>query len=88
MRINDTTVNVHASGLADGSYRLVADMAKFNFGDQSTAVVLWLRISHELYPEGLEYELFCAAEGNDTRAARLLQSLPWRRLTDEENEVK
>ena len=45
---------------------------------------LWLRISHELYPEGLEYELFCAAATNDTRAARLLQSLPWRRLTDED----
>lgn len=45
---------------------------------------LWLRISHELYPEGLEYELFCAAATNDTRAARLLQSLPWRRLSDEE----
>lgn len=45
---------------------------------------LWLRISHELYPEGLEYELFCAAATNDTRAARLLQSLPWRRLADDD----
>lgn len=45
---------------------------------------LWLRISHELYPEGLEYELFCAAATNDTRAARLLQSLPWRRLSDDD----
>ena len=45
---------------------------------------LWLRISHELYPEGLEYELYCAAATNDTRAARLLQSLPWRRLTDDD----
>ena len=47
---------------------------------------LWLRISHELYPEGLEYELYCAAATNDTRASRLLQSLPWRRLTDEDCE--
>ena len=45
---------------------------------------LWLRISHELYPEGLEYELYCAAQTNDTRAARLMQSLPWRRLTEED----
>ena len=44
---------------------------------------LWLRISHELYPEGLEYELYCAAQTNDTRAARLMQSLPWRRLSEE-----
>lgn len=40
VRINDTTVNVHASGLADGSYRLVADRAKFNSGSQYTAVAL------------------------------------------------
>ena len=45
---------------------------------------LWLRISHELYPEGLEYELYCAARTNDLRAARLMRSLPWRRLTEEE----
>lgn len=45
---------------------------------------LWLRISHELYPEGLEYELFCAAATNDVRAARLLQSLPWRRLSEDD----
>ena len=45
---------------------------------------LWLRISHELYPEGLEYELFCAAATNDVRAARLLRSLPWRRLKDDD----
>ena len=45
---------------------------------------LWLRISHELYPEGLEYELFSAAATNDTRAARMLRSLPWRRLTDDD----
>ena len=41
---------------------------------------LWLRISHELYPEGLEYDLMRRAETNDTRAARLLDALPWRRL--------
>ena len=41
---------------------------------------LWLRISHELYPEGLEYDLMRRAETNDTRAARLLGALPWRRL--------
>lgn len=45
---------------------------------------LWLRISHELYPESLEYGLSRLAATNDTRAARLLGSLPWRRLTDEE----
>ena len=52
----------------------------------SVEEALWLRISHELYPEGLEYELYCAAATNDTRAARLLQSLPWRRLSDEDCE--
>lgn len=41
---------------------------------------LWLRISHELYPEGLEYDLMRRAETNDTRAVRLLDALPWRRL--------
>lgn len=41
---------------------------------------LWLRISHELYPEGLEYDLMRLVETNDTRAARLLDSLTWRRL--------
>ena len=50
----------------------------------SVEEALWLRISHELYPEGLEYELYCAAATNDVRAARLMQSLPWRRLSDEE----
>ena len=45
---------------------------------------IWLRVSHELYPEGLEYELYCAAKTNDLRAARLMQSLLWRRLTEEE----
>lgn len=50
----------------------------------SVEEALWLRISHELYPEGLEYELYCAAQTNDVRAARLMQSLPWRRLTDED----
>ena len=45
---------------------------------------LWLRISHELYPEGLEYELYCAAQTNDLRAARLMRSFPWRRLTEED----
>ena len=50
----------------------------------SVEETLWLRISHELYPEGLEYELYCAAQTNDTRAARLMQSLPWRRLTEED----
>lgn len=43
---------------------------------------LWLRISHELYPEGLEYDLMRRAETNDTRAARLLEALPWRRLDE------
>ena len=47
---------------------------------------LWLRISHELYPEGLEYDLMRRAETNDTRAARLLGALPWRRL-DENYEI-
>ena len=50
----------------------------------SVEEALWLRISHELYPEGLEYELFCAAQTNDVRAARLMQSLPWRRLTEDD----
>ena len=50
----------------------------------SVEEALWLRISHELYPEGLEYELYSAAQTNDVRAARLMQSLPWRRLSDEE----
>ena len=50
----------------------------------SVEETLWLRISHELYPEGLEYELYCAAQTNDTRAARLMQSLPWRRLTEDD----
>ena len=50
----------------------------------SVEETLWLRISHELYPEGLEYELYCAAQTNDLRAARLMQSLPWRRLTEED----
>ena len=50
----------------------------------SVEEALWLRISHELYPEGLEYELYRAAQTNDVRAARLMQSLPWRRLSDEE----
>ena len=50
----------------------------------SVEEALWLRISHELYPEGLEYELYCAARTNDLRAARLMRSLPWRRLTEEE----
>ena len=47
---------------------------------------LWLRISHELYPEGLEYDLMRRAETNDLRAARLLGALPWRRL-DENYEI-
>ena len=34
--------------------------------------------------EGLEYELYCAAQTNDQRAARLMQSLPWRRLTEDD----
>ena len=50
----------------------------------SVEEALWLRISHELYPEGLEYELYCAAQTNDLRAARLMQSLPWHRLTEED----
>ena len=50
----------------------------------SVEEALWLRISHELYPEGLEYELYCAAQTNDVRAARLMQSLPWRRLTEDD----
>ena len=50
----------------------------------SVEEALWLRISHELYPEGLEYELYCAAQTNDTRAARLMQSLPWRRLSEDD----
>ncbi len=50
----------------------------------SVEETLWLRISHELYPEGLEYELYCAARTNDLRAVRLMQSLPWRRLTEED----
>ena len=45
---------------------------------------LWLRIAHEVYPEGLEYELFCAAATNDMRAVRLMKALPWRRLTEAE----
>ena len=45
---------------------------------------MWLRISHELYPESLEYGLARRTATNDMRAARLLQSLPWRRLSDEE----
>ena len=52
----------------------------------SVEETLWLRISHELYPEGLEYELYCAVRTNDLRAARLMQSLPWRRLTEEDME--
>ncbi len=52
----------------------------------SVEETLWLRISHELYPEGLEYELYCAAQTNDLRAVRLMQSLPWRRLS--ENDMK
>ena len=47
---------------------------------------LWLRISHELYPESLEYGLERRAATNDTRAARLLGALPWRRL-DENYEI-
>ena len=50
----------------------------------SVEETLWLRISHELYPEGLEYELYCAAQTNDLRAARLMQSLPWRRLSEDD----
>ncbi len=50
----------------------------------SVEEALWLRISHELYPEGLEYKLYCAAQTNDTRAARLMQSLPWRRLSEDD----
>ena len=50
----------------------------------SVEETLWLRISHELYPEGLEYELYCAAQTNDVRAARLMQSLPWRRLSEKD----
>ena len=50
----------------------------------SVEETLWLRIAHELYPEGLEYELYCAAQTNDLRAARLMQSLPWRRLTEDD----
>ena len=50
----------------------------------SVEEALWLRISHELYPEGLEYELYCAAQTNDIRAARLMQSLPWRRLSEDD----
>ena len=50
----------------------------------SVEEALWLRISHELYPEGLEYELYCAAQTNDLRAARLMQSLPWRKLTEDD----
>ena len=44
---------------------------------------LWLRISHELYPESLEYGLARRTATNDVRAARLMQSLPWHRLSDE-----
>ncbi len=50
----------------------------------SVEEALWLRISHEVYPESLEYELYCAAATNDLRAARLMQSLPWRRLTEDD----
>ena len=50
----------------------------------SVEETLWLRISHELYPEGLEYELYCAARTNDLRAARLMQSLPWRKLSEDD----
>ena len=50
----------------------------------SVEETLWLRIAHELYPEGLEYELYCAARTNDLRAARLMQSLPWRKLSEDD----
>ena len=44
---------------------------------------LWLRITHEDYPEALEYDLMKKAETGDARAKRLLQALPWRRLEKE-----
>ena len=50
----------------------------------SVEEALWLRISHEVYPESLEYELYCAAATNDLRAARLMQSLPWHRLSEDD----
>ncbi|MBR0506629.1 MAG: hypothetical protein IJJ84_14615, partial [Kiritimatiellae bacterium] len=40
VRINDTTINVHASGLADGAYRLVADRAKFHNNATLSAIEL------------------------------------------------
>ena len=43
---------------------------------------LWLRITHEDYPEALEYDLMKKAEAGDARAKRLLQALPWRRLVE------
>ena len=50
----------------------------------SVEEALWLRISHELYPEGLKYDLYCAAATNDLRTVRLMQSLPWRKLTEDD----
>lgn len=41
---------------------------------------LWLRITHEVYPEAVEYDLIKKSVNGDKRAIRLLESLPWRRL--------
>ena len=45
---------------------------------------LWLRITHEDYPEALEYDLMKKAAAGDARAKRLLQALLWRRLVEAE----
>ena len=72
----------------DGVFTYAYDAENRLVSVTSVEEALWLRISHELYPEGLEYELYCAAQTNDLWAARLMQSLPWRRLTEEDMKEK
>ena len=95
---DNLTVCPQASTNAPGGYVFPAAEALISIGPAigdcfarlkatkplSVEEALWLRISHELYPEGLEYELYCAAATNDLRAARLMQMLPWRRLSEDD----
>ena len=44
VRINNTTATVHAIGLADGEYRLLADLAKFHLNNDGLELFIPLTL--------------------------------------------
>ena len=99
VRINNSSFSVETAGIAAGAYRLVSDKTKFHLNNMtSLAASLPLGSSgnFEIYGYTPSSSMFDAelslktVEGttlcttNDLRAARLMQSLPWRRLSEDD----